>query len=207
MLGEGQHGGQDRQSPRDPVLVRRRSHANHSVTREGYSSVDIIGSGVDVSKPKVLFLCTGNTARSQMAEGFLRAMAPERFEAFSAGLEAGGVNPLAVQVMAERGMDISSQRSKPLTDFLGQVHFGYLVTVCDRAERECPIFPGMGQRLHWSFPDPAAAEGTEEERLEVFREVRDAIEARLRSWLAIDDRGPRATAGREPLGESPEGRE
>ena len=142
-----------------------------------------------------------------MAEGFLRAIAPERFEAFSAGLEAGGVNPLAVQVMAEGGVDISSQRSKPLTDFLGQVHFGYLVTVCDRAERECPIFPGMGQRLHWSFPDPAAAEGTEEERLEVFREVRDAIEARLRSWLAIDDRGPRATAGREPLGESPEGRE
>ena len=160
-----------------------------------------------MSKPKVLFLCTGNTARSQMAEGFLRAMAPERFEAFSAGLEAGGVNPLAVQVMAERGMDISSQRSKPLTDFLGQVHFGYLVTVCDRAERECPIFPGMGQRLHWSFPDPAAAEGTEEERLEVFREVRDAIEARLRSWLAIDGGGPRAAAGRESLSESPERRE
>ena len=97
-----------------------------------------------MSKPKVLLLCTGNTARSQMAEGFLRAMAPERYEAFSAGLEPKGVNPLTVQVMAERGVDISSQRSKPLTDYLGQVHFGYLVTVCDRAERECPIFPGMG---------------------------------------------------------------
>lgn len=188
-------------------LVRKRSPANHSVTPEWYSSVDNIRSGVDVSKPKVLFLCTGNTARSQMAEGFLRAMAPERFEAFSAGLEPKGVNPLAVQVMAERAVDISSQRSKPLTDYLGQVHFGYLVTVCDRAERECPIFPGMGQRLRWSFPDPAAAEGAEEERLEVFREVRDAIEARLRSWLAIDGRGPRAAAGREPLGEAPEGRE
>jgi arsenate reductase len=136
-----------------------------------------------VGKPRVLFLCTGNTARSQMAEGLLRAIAPERYEAFSAGLEAVGVSPMAVHVMAERGVDISSQRSKPLSDFLGRVHFGYLVTVCDRAERGCPVFPGMGQRLHWSFPDPAAAEGTEEERLEVFREVRDAIEARIRVWL------------------------
>ena len=123
-----------------------------------------------------------------MAEAFVRTLAPERFEAFSAGLEPRGVDPLAVQVMAERGVDISSQRSKPLTNYLGQVHFGYLVTVCDRAERECPIFPGTGQRLHWSFPDPAAANGSEEERLEVFREVRDAIEDRIRAWLDAFER-------------------
>jgi arsenate reductase len=118
-----------------------------------------------------------------MAEAFLRTLAPDRFEVFSAGLEARGVNPLAIAVMAERGIDISAQRSKPLHEYLGRVHFGYLITVCDSAERECPIFPGMGTRLHWSFPDPAAADGTEEERLEVFRQVRDAIEARIRSWL------------------------
>lgn len=118
-----------------------------------------------------------------MAEGFLRALAPEDFEAFSAGLEARGVDPLAVAVMAERDVDISAQHSKPLTEYLGQLHFGHLITVCDRAERECPVFLGMGQRLSWSFPDPAAAEGSEEERLEVFRRVRDDIGAHIQSWL------------------------
>ena len=121
-----------------------------------------------------------------MAEAFLHTLASDRFEAFSAGLEAQGINHLAIAVMAERGIDIGAQHSKPLDEYLGRVHFGYLITVCDGAERECPIFPGMGTRLHWSFPDPAAAEDTEEERLEVFRQVRDAIEARIRSWLEND---------------------
>ena len=136
-----------------------------------------------VSRPRVLFLCTGNAARSQMAEAFVRKLGGESFEAFSAGLEAHGIDPLAVTVMAERGIDISTQRSKPLSEYLGRLHFGYLITVCERAERECPIFPGMGTRLHWSLPDPAAANGTEKERLEVFRDVRDAVEAEVRAWL------------------------
>jgi arsenate reductase len=135
-----------------------------------------------MSKPKILFLCTGNTARSQMAEAFLREYAGDRFEAHSAGLEAHGINPLTVTVMEERGIDISSQRSKPLSEFLGTVHFAYLITVCDRAERECPVFPGMGVRLHWSLPDPAVAEGSEEDRLEAFRQVRDAMETKVRAW-------------------------
>ncbi len=139
-----------------------------------------------MTKPRVLFLCTGNTARSQMAEGLLRELAGDRFEAFSAGLHANGVNPLAVMVMAERGIDIGAQRSKPLADYLGRLHFAYLITVCDRAERECPVFPGMGTRLHWSLPDPALAGGSETERLAVFREARDALEARIREWLAGD---------------------
>ncbi len=144
--------------------------------------------------PRVLFLCTGNTARSQMAEAFLRVLAGDRYEAYSAGLEASGLHPMAVDVMAERGIDISEQRSKRLDEFLGKVHFGYLITVCDRAERECPIFPGMGTRLHWSFPDPAEAEGSEEERLEVFREVRDGIEAQIRIWLVEEETEHRAAA-------------
>jgi arsenate reductase (thioredoxin) len=139
---------------------------------------------VGMSKPKVLFLCTGNTARSQMAEAFLRELAGDHYKAYSAGLEAHGVDPLAVTVMAESGIDISSQRSKPLSEYLGRVHFGYLITVCDRAERECPTtFPGMGTRLYWPLADPAAAKGSEEERLEVFRQVRDAVEQNVRAWV------------------------
>jgi arsenate reductase len=133
--------------------------------------------------PRVLFLCTGNSARSQMAEGFLRHYAGDRYEIHSAGLEPRPVNPLAIQAMSEVGIDISGQRSKAVADYLGIVHFGYLITVCTDAERQCPIFPGVSVRLHWAFDDPAAAEGTEEQRLEVFRRVRDEIDARIRAWL------------------------
>ena len=138
-----------------------------------------------------------------MAEAFLRTQAPDRFEAFSGGLDAQGINPLVFAVMVERGIDISAQRSKPLAEYLGRVHFGYLITLCDRAERECPTFPGMGTRLRWPFPDPAAAEGTEEERLEVFRQVRDAIEVRIRSWLENDGRGQEEVSDRTSLSETP----
>jgi arsenate reductase len=137
-----------------------------------------------VSKPKVLFMCVHNSARSQMAEAFLRRLAPDRFEALSAGLEPTAVDPLAVEVMDERGIDISGQRAKGLDEFLGKVHFGYLITVCDRANQGCPTFPGMGTRLHWPFADPAAAEGDREDRLAAFRQTRDEIEARIREWLA-----------------------
>lgn len=159
-----------------------------------------------MARPRVLFLCTGNTARSQMAEGLLRTLAPDRFEAFSAGLDAQGVNPLAIAVMAERDIDISGQRSKTLAEYLGRLHFGYLITVCDRAERKCPTFPGMGTRLRWPIPDPALAEGGEEERLAVFRSVRDALEARIRLWLE-NDPDHKGAAGLAPTSASPEARQ
>ena len=133
-------------------------------------------------KPNVLFLCTGNSCRSQMAESFLRQMAGERFNAHSAGTNPTSVNPLAIAVMGEKGIDISQHRSKNATEYLEQ-RFRYIITVCDHANEHCPIFPGPSIRLHWSFADPAAAKGTEEERLRVFRRVRDEIQDKIRSFV------------------------
>ncbi len=130
-------------------------------------------------KPKVLFLCTGNSARSQMAEGFLRHLAGNRFDVLSAGTKPGTLNPLAVQAMAELGIDISGQTSKNIHQFL-EVPIQYVITVCDHAKESCPIFPGAVHRLHWSFEDPAAAQGTHEEKLAVFRKIRDQIHSRIR---------------------------
>lgn len=135
-----------------------------------------------MEKTRVLFLCTHNSARSQMAEGFLRAMAGDRFEAQSAGTEKTSVNPLAIRVMAERGIDLGGHASK-VYDGLMQERWDYLVTVCDDANERCPFVPGSVKRLHWSFEDPSRARGTEEERLRVFRRVRDQIEQRLAEWL------------------------
>ena len=133
---------------------------------------------------RVLFLCTGNSARSQMAEAFLRKYAGDRFEAHSAGLEPKNIHPLAIQVMREKGIDISNQASKGVDTYLGKALFQYLVTVCDDAEKNCPtVWPGVNQRMHWSFEDPAAFEGTDEEKLAKFREIRDKVEQRLKSWL------------------------
>jgi arsenate reductase (thioredoxin) len=131
---------------------------------------------------RVLFLCSGNSARSQMAEAFLSKLGSDQFEVFSAGLEPKEVHPLTIEVLKEAGIDWSQARAKPLSEFLGKVHFGYLITVCSRAEERCPIFPGMGQRLHWPFDDPAAVEGTAEEKLAAFRNVRDQIEEKVQSW-------------------------
>jgi arsenate reductase len=141
-----------------------------------------------MSEPKwrVLILCTGNSARSQMAEGWLHALAGDRFAVFSAGTHPSTINPLAIAAMRERGIDISEaagHRSKSQDEFRDQ-SFDYVITVCDEVAEACPIFPGPAQRIHWTFPDPAVATGSEVERLAVFREVRDAIEARLRAWLA-----------------------
>ncbi len=133
-------------------------------------------------KERVLILCTGNSARSQMAEGLLRHLAGERLEVFSAGTQPSVVNPLAVRAMAERGLDIGGHRSKHLSEFQAEP-FDYVITVCDRAAESCPVFLGPAVRLHWSFPDPASAEGTEAERLAAFVAVREAIEARLRAWV------------------------
>lgn len=132
-------------------------------------------------KLRVLILCTANSARSQMAEGLLRHLAGERFEVFSAGTRATSVNPHAIRAMAERGIDISHHRSKHLNEFLGQP-FDYVITVCDAAAETCPIFPGRSERIHWSFPDPAAVEG-ESAKAEAFRAVRDGLEARFKAWL------------------------
>jgi arsenate reductase (thioredoxin) len=133
-------------------------------------------------RSRILFLCTHNSARSQMAEGLLRDMAVERFEVHSAGTEAALVRPQAIKVMKELGIDISGQESKTLKRYLGEP-FDYVITVCDDANEACPFFPGARRRLHWSFEDPAAAEGSEEERLGVFRKVRDQIKERIEEEL------------------------
>jgi len=136
-------------------------------------------------KTKVLFLCTGNSARSQMAEAFLRQYAGDRFEVYSAGLEPKGINPYTIRVMEEAGIPLDGHRSKVLSEYMGQVHFGYMITVCADAEEKCPsVFPGMGQRLHWGFEDPAAFVCSEEKTLAKFREVRDQIDERIEGWLA-----------------------
>jgi arsenate reductase len=136
-----------------------------------------------MKKPKVLFLCTGNSARSQMAEGLLRHAAGERFEALSAGTNPAGLNPLAVEAMGEMGIDISTQRSKNVTEFLGQP-IEYVITVCDRAKESCPIFPGTYKLLSWSLDDPAAATGSHEEKLDAFRRIRDEISRRIEMQFA-----------------------
>lgn len=133
-------------------------------------------------KPKVLFLYTGNSCRSQMAEGFLRHRAGDRFDAASAGTHPAGLNPEAVAVMREVGIDISHHRSKEIGEFLGQ-HFNYVITVCDRANESCPILPGATYLYHWPFDDPAAASGSREKRQAVFRRVRDEIAERIRKFV------------------------
>ena len=141
-------------------------------------------SGERIEKKRVLFLCTHNSARSQMAEGLLRHLAGGRFEAASAGTEATSVRPEAVAAMAEIGSDISSQESKTLDRYLEEP-FDYVVTVCDDANEACPFFPGAKERLHWSLPDPSRAGGTDEERMEVFRSVRDRLKERIERELAM----------------------
>jgi len=136
-----------------------------------------------MAKWRVLFLCTGNSARSQMAEALLRHYAGEWFEVYSAGIEPKGVNPFALQVLAEVGIDASGQTSKSLDVYRGKMEFDYLITVCADAERNCPFFPGQGKRLHWPFEDPAAFRGSPEATLQKFRQVRDQIAARIRAWL------------------------
>jgi arsenate reductase len=133
-------------------------------------------------KPKVLFLCTGNSARSQMAEGYLRYVAGDEFEPLSAGIEPKGLNPLAVEAMREIGIDISRQGSKDVGEFLGQA-IPYVITLCDNAKQRCPIFPRTYKFLHWSLEDPAEAGGSHEERMAAFRRVRDEIRLRIEQEL------------------------
>ena len=148
-------------------------------------------------KKRVLFLCTHNSARSQIAEGLLRNLTSEQFEVCSAGTERTRVQPLAIQAMREIGIDISGHRSKTLDEFAGE-QFDYVITVCDRANESCPIFPGTTERIHWSFDDPTAATGSEEQKLRAFRTVRDAIQQRLRMFLMIANKSDGKTARRCP---------
>lgn len=131
---------------------------------------------------RVLILCTGNSARSQMAEGLLRELAGDVFEVESAGVSPTAVRPEAIAVLREIGVDISTHRSKSVDEFTGQ-QFDYVITVCDNAREQCPVFPAETKRLHWSFDDPAASAGDEAARLAVFRRVRDEIEERLRGFI------------------------
>lgn len=133
-------------------------------------------------KVRILVLCTGNSCRSQMAEGLFRHFGGGKVEVISAGLNPKGVHPTAVRVMAEIGIDISGHTSNNLNEYLGQ-HFDYLITVCDNAAANCPVFPGEGRRLHWPFDDPAAAIGTDEQVLAEFRRVRDQIALAVRKFL------------------------
>ena len=135
-------------------------------------------------KKKVLFVCIHNSARSQMAEAFLNDLCPDNFNAQSAGIEPGKLNPVVVQAMQEAGVDISRNKTKAVADFIQRGEpFDYVVTVCDETSAErCPVFPAKTKRLHWGFPDPSSFAGTPEEKLARTREVRDTIRARINAW-------------------------
>lgn len=135
-------------------------------------------------KRRVLFICTHNSARSQMAEGLLRQFGGGRFEVYSAGTEATHVRPLAIKAMAELGIDIAGQQSKTLDRYLGE-QFDEVITVCDTAAEACPIFPGAAHLRHWSFEDPSRATGSEAAQLEVYRRVRDEIRTRIEQELLV----------------------
>lgn len=137
-----------------------------------------------VRPPKrILILCTGNSARSQMAEGLLRHGAGDRYDVQSAGTKPSSVRPEAIEVMNEVGLDIAGQRSKSVDEFAKE-EFDYIITVCDNARQNCPVFPGSGHYIHWSIDDPAAAQGSDEERKRSFRRTRDDLAARIKAFLA-----------------------
>ena len=138
-----------------------------------------------MSKIKVLFICTGNSARSQMAEAFLRKYGGAYFEAYSAGIEPRDIHPYTERVIEEVGINLSGHYSKHLSEYLGKIHFAYVIILCEEAEKQCPTtFPGIVQRLYWPFEDPVAFIGPDEEKLVEFRKVRDQIEQRIKSWLS-----------------------
>ena len=139
-------------------------------------------------KPRVLFLCTHNAARSQLAEGIMRDLAEGEVEVFSAGTEPAAVHPLAVQALKELGIDAGTQRSKHVNEFANQA-FDYVITLCESAREACPVFPGDPERIHWGFPDPGAVVGTEDERLRAFRQTAQELNLRLRPFLLIVERG------------------
>ena len=140
-----------------------------------------------MKKTKVLFLCTGNSARSQMAEAFLRKYAGDEFEVYSAGIRPVGIAPYTIRVMEEVGSSLEEHGSKNVDEYIGKIDFAYLITVCTNAEKQCPVFPGMGERIHWDLEDPVMQIGAEEEKLQKFREVRDKIDKLIKEWLSKQD--------------------
>ena len=138
---------------------------------------------LSLNKTKLIVLCTGNSARSQMAEAFLRRYASKRFDIYSAGFVTKGVNPYTIKVMEEIGYDMSSHYSKSLNQYLDKIHFKIVITVCSKAEEMCPIIPGVEIKLYWPFEDPASFEGTEKEKLIKFREIRVKMHEHIKSWL------------------------
>lgn len=146
-------------------------------------------------KERVLFLCSANSCRSQIAEALLRTMSKGSIEVYSCGLDIKPLDPMAVEVMDEIGIDISSQRSKDITEYLGKMHFDYIIVVCDKAIESCPhIWPGGGERLYWPFKDPSAFRGTAEEKLDAYRAVREEIRKKLSSWLGSNHQGQKVSA-------------
>ena len=140
-----------------------------------------------MNKKRVLFVCVHNSARSQTAEAFLKKYGGDRFEVESAGLEPGKLNPVVVEVMKEVGIDISQNKTKSVFDFYKQgKQYDYVVTVCDESQSgACPMFPGAGERLHWGFADPSGFTGTQEDKAQKTRDVRDQIEAKIKAWLKV----------------------
>ncbi len=185
--------------PREPSLAVREALAwvqahtsdDPRIQSDGAKRAVVMQNGAipcpPEAKAKVLFLCTGNSCRSQMAEGLLRAYAGARFEVYSAGLAPKPIHELTYEVMDELGIDIRHQEPTDIMAFLGKVHFGYLITVCAHAEMKCPIFPGISQRLYWPIRDPAEFEGSRAERLKAFRAAREALRAELSAWLGEPD--------------------
>ena len=147
---------------------------------------------MQTTRDAILVLCTGNSARSQMAEGLLRRAAGDRFDIFSAGTKPSSLRAEAIAVMAEIGIDISGQRSKSVDEFIGRP-FRYVITVCDNARESCPVFPAQTERLHWSFQDPAAVEGTLAERAAAFRRIRDQIAQRVERFVSGPTDDPSST--------------
>jgi arsenate reductase len=146
---------------------------------------------MNAEKPKILILCSRNSCRSQMAEGFFKKYADGLFDVYSAGLNPGPIHPMAVKAMADTGIDITAQHEKSIKEFLGRESFRYIIFVCAEAEKSCPsIYPFVSSRLSWPFEDPAAAEGTEEEKYAKFVEVRDLIESKIRKWIEEADCQP-----------------
>lgn len=143
-------------------------------------------------KPKVLFLCIENRARSQIAEAFLRKHAGDEFQVFSAGFEPSPIHPYVYRVMEEVGVDLEGQYAKGVDEFFNKVYFGILITVCEKAEEKCPTFPGLGERHYWPVEDPVTVGDTEEEKLAAFRRARDQIESHILHWL--ESRNARGTS-------------
>jgi len=140
-----------------------------------------------MKKAKVLFLCTGNSACSQMAEAFLRKYAGDEFEAYSAGIRPLGIAPYTIRVMEEIGISLEGHGSKHVDEYIGKIDFDYLIIVCANAEKQCPAFPGAGKRILWDLEDPIMHIGAEEEKLQKFREVRNKIGNRIKEWLSKQD--------------------